>query len=118
MEDQKARCGNHQSVENPGMSCIIQGPQSLIAFFFYLTEYVFLPNIDSNYESLWLKTMEANLYISAKSKMSFDFVVKVCTKLFYRMSQQVLDRDLSKNLSKTRESLFTFWLGSADLNSI
>ena len=34
MEDQKARCGNHQSVENPGMSCIIQRPQSLIAFFF------------------------------------------------------------------------------------
>ena len=36
--------------------------------------------------------MEANLYISRlQSKMSFDFVVKVCTKLFYKVSQQVWD---------------------------
>ena len=47
---------------------------------FYLSEYVFLSSVDSNYESLWLKTMEANLYISALPKVYFDFVVKVCTQ--------------------------------------
>ena len=41
----------------------------------------------------------------------------------YRVSQQVLDGDLAKNLKKyqktkkNRESLFTFWLSSADVRS-
>ena len=38
----------------------------------------------------------------------------------FRVSQQVLDMNLAKNHKrrKTRESLFTFWLSSADLPSI
>ena len=51
--------------------------QSHLKNTFLFAEYVFLPDVDSSYDSLWLKTMQANLFIANHSKLNFDFVVKV-----------------------------------------